>query len=276
MFITPYIKGFLRQRRGRAQLERILEKGAPDEIRSASWPQSLKEPNAFYETCVRYFHTRLPAELREHRHYFSQEKRGFGEEAFHVMWYLLFREFKFRNFLEIGVYRGQTLSLAGLLQRQFNCPGELAGISPFTNAGDSVGKYIKINYHEDTLKNFDHFSLPTPTLIKAFSTDELAKAKIKSREWDCIYIDGNHDYEIARQDWDNSAESIRDGGVIVLDDSALSTSYRALDFATAGFPGPSRLAAEINTGHGFEEILHVGHNRVFQKTPLNQGVILAA
>jgi hypothetical protein len=264
--ITRFVQGKLRERRGRAQLQKVLERGAPDEITPAQWPQSLQDPTAFYESAVRYFHHRLPAELRAHRQYFTQERRGFGEEAFHVMWFFLFREFKFRNFLEIGVYRGQTLSLAAMLQRQFQCEGELVGISPFTSAGDSVSKYIELDYYDDTLKNFAHFSLPKPTLIKAFSTDAIAKEKIASRQWDCVYIDGNHDYEIARQDWEISSANTRAGGVIVLDDSGLNTAYRPPDFATGGHPGPSRLAPEIKAAGGWKEILHVGHNRVFQKS----------
>jgi hypothetical protein len=35
-------------------------------------------------------------------------------------------------------------------------------------------------------------------------------------------------------------------------------------FATAGHPGPTRLAGEIDRKK-FREILQVGHNRVFQK-----------
>jgi hypothetical protein len=182
------------------------------------------------------------------------------------MWYLLFREFKPKLFLEIGVYRGQTLSLASLLQRHFSCVGTVVGISPFSAAGDSVSKYLKsVDYYEDTLKNFTHFGLPEPTLIKAFSTDPEAKDRIKSANWDAAYIDGNHDYEIARQDWEACAQSVRQGGVIVLDDSGLSSSYRAPAFATGGHPGPSRLANEIKREGHFTEILQVGHNRVFQK-----------
>ena len=53
----------------------------------------------------------LPFSIINHRVYFSKEFRGFGEEAFHSMWYLLLSEFKPKNCLEIGVYRGQIISL---------------------------------------------------------------------------------------------------------------------------------------------------------------------
>src|SRR5437879_452067 len=63
------------------------------EITSADWPDSLKNPTEFYGCCFRYFHFRLPEPVREHRRYFEMERRGFGEPAFHVMWFLLCREF---------------------------------------------------------------------------------------------------------------------------------------------------------------------------------------
>jgi len=245
--------------------QRTLLRGPPPApIERADWAESLRDPTGFYYKCFRGFHAFLPQELRAHRDYFSRNSRGFGEDAFHVMWRLLFEEFKPRTFLEIGVYRGQTLSLAALLQRQFNCEGEVVGVSPFTSAGDTTSQYLSnLDYFEDTLKNFEHFSLPRPILVRAFSTDEAARAFITSRLWNCIYIDGNHDYEVARQDWECCSRHLGAGGVIVLDDSGLTTSYRAPLFATAGHPGPSRLAKEIKSEGRFIELLQVGHNRVF-------------
>jgi predicted O-methyltransferase YrrM len=87
---------------------------------------------------------------------------------------------------------------------------------------------------------------------------------IRSRAWDWIYIDGNHDYDVVRPDWQVCAEHVRPGGLIVLDDAAISSAYQPPPVATRGHPGPSRVTDEIDRGR-FEEILQVGHNRVFQK-----------
>ena len=128
---------------------------------------ALKDPTAFYLRCFHYFHTRLPEPLREHRAYFETGGRGFGEKAFHVMWFLLFREFSPESFLEIGVFRGQILSLAALLARHFHLDCFMQGISPFSPAGDAVSKYRRdVDYYDDTLKNFAHFSLPAPGLVE--------------------------------------------------------------------------------------------------------------
>jgi predicted O-methyltransferase YrrM len=247
------------------QQRSILRQRAPARIERAGWERSLQDPTEFYLDCFRFFNQRLPAELREHRAYFREERRGFNEDAMHVMWFLLFEEFKPANFLEIGVYRGQTISLLALLSRSSGVPCQVHGISPFTAVGDAVSKYREdVDYLGDTLQHFGHFALPRPRLLKAFSTASEAKELIRSIAWEMVYIDGNHDYEVARQDWEVCSQSIRPGGIIVLDDASLDTTYRPPLFATAGHPGPSRLAREID-GRAFREILRVGHNRVFQR-----------
>jgi hypothetical protein len=78
-----------------------------------------------------------------------------------------------KRVLEIGVYRGSTLSLFSLLSLKLNLNSEVHGISPFSSAGDSVSKYLsELDYFKDVLENFIFFYLPKPILHKGFSTDE--------------------------------------------------------------------------------------------------------
>jgi Methyltransferase domain len=262
-----FVSGRLKARRAVRERRRLRENfaGATSEIARANWPQSLSDPTAFYFRCCYFFDRDLPEEFRRHREYFKQNGRGFGEDAFHAMWFLLFREFRPESFLEIGVFRGQSLSLAAMLARHFKLNCFVQGVSPFSSAGDAVTKYRgDVNYYEDTLNNFAHFSLPAPALLKAYSTDAAAEKLVASRAWSFVYIDGNHDYEIARRDWELCAKNLSPGGLIVLDDASLNTGYRPPAFASAGHPGPSQLAEEISHP-SFTEILRVGHNRVFQK-----------
>ena len=111
MKIIRSIKGRFRGWQQRQAKRRLLRRssGMADEITRSQWAESLNHPTEFWERCFHYFHTRLPEPLREHRTYFATGGRGFGEESFHVMWFLLFREFAPESFLEIGVFRGQTL-----------------------------------------------------------------------------------------------------------------------------------------------------------------------
>ena len=253
---------------GRASLAQILRNPYDPTFipnSASSWPQSLQDPTKYYRNCVRFFYQAAPRYLVDHRHYFSQEGRGFGEAAFHIMWAALFSIFKPSSFLEIGVYRGQTLSLASLCSRELRFPTHVCGISPFTSAADSVSKYPnQINYYEDTLKNFAFFQLPEPRLVRGLSTDPDVWKQVMHHKWDMVYIDGNHDYEVAKSDFTNCSKILSSRGIIVLDDSGLFTRYQEPPFSTPGHVGPSTLAQEISA-LGFKELLQVGHNRVFQK-----------
>ena len=221
--------------------------------------------NTVYNYFHHYFWNFSPKWLRDHRDYFRKDFRGFGEDAFHAMWYKIFKEFSPKKTLEIGVYRGQVISLWGLLSENFDTGTDIHGISPFSPAGDHVSIYLRnINYYEDVIKNCTVFNRKLPTLHKGYSTDTGMIELIKSQSWDLIYIDGNHDYEIVKKDFHVCGQAVSVNGLIVLDDSSLYTGYKPSSYSTAGHPGPSRLAQEIDSSK-FKEILSVGHNRVFKR-----------
>jgi cephalosporin hydroxylase len=212
-----------------------------------------------------YFIHILSNSLKNHRSFFKQNMSGFGEDAFHSMWWLLLREFQPHLCLEIGIYRGQVISLWTLISQTLKYPCEVHGISPFTSMGDSVSTYsVDVDYFNDTLNAFNHFNLPVPTLIKALSTDHESINHISSHSWNLIYIDGSHDFEIALADYRLCRDHLVSGGLLVLDDASLGTSFRPPLFSFAGHPGPSRVAAEF----AMKEMKYlgaVGHNNVFQK-----------
>ncbi|MES2924205.1 MAG: class I SAM-dependent methyltransferase [Verrucomicrobiota bacterium] len=260
-----WIKGRYLRRIANHATARLKSQELIETVDAANFADSLRDPDAYYRRAFQDFHRTIPAELRAHRAYYGIDRRGFGEDAFHTMWWRLVREFKPESFLEIGVYRGQVVSLIGLLAKLEGIHCEITGISPFSSSGDSVSRYRSdLNYLEDTLTHFKHFGLPAPDLVNAFSTDPEALQVIASRHWDMIYIDGNHDYDVVVKDWEACSNAIKPGGIIILDDSGLTTAYHPPAFSTAGHPGPSRLASEIGSKR-FKEILQVGHNRVFQR-----------
>ena len=57
--------------------------------------------------------------LRAHRDWVEQNAWGFGDRAFHYMWYLLLKDDvltrRSPSLLEIGVYKGQVISLWALI-----------------------------------------------------------------------------------------------------------------------------------------------------------------
>jgi hypothetical protein len=224
-----------------------------------------KSINIIYDYFHHFFWNLSPKWLKEHRIYFKSGKKGFGEDAFHAMWFMIFNFFKPVNVLEIGVYRGQTLSLFSLLSQKLDYKINLNGISPFDSSGDEVSVYLKeLNYYDDVLINFNNFSLPIPNLHKGFSNNIEMISVIQSQMWDLVYIDGSHDYLIAKSDFDVCSKMIKVGGLLVLDDASLNLNYKPHFYASKGHPGPSTVSDEISRNE-FIEILTVGHNRVFQK-----------
>jgi SAM-dependent methyltransferase len=268
MNLSGFLQGKWNGLVSRADLARTLSKSCDDSLlpfQPESWPRSIRAPTEYYLNCTRFFYQKAPNYIRDHRRYFRAGQRGFGEDSFHVMWQALFETCRPSSFLEIGVYRGQVLSLLSLLARQARLDCRVCGVSPFSPAGDSVSRYIRdLDYFEDTLVNFRAFSLPPPQLIRGFSTDPNVIKGFSSTSWDLVYIDGNHEYEVAKQDFLNCSRCLAPGGKIILDDSALFTPFIPPRYATAGHPGPSRLAKELPL-LGFTEVLQVGHNRIFQK-----------
>jgi hypothetical protein len=224
-----------------------------------------KTRNEVYLYYRYYYNHRLPKALKDHRLYIEMHQKGFGEPAFHAMWWKLILEFKPVNVLEIGVYRGQVVSLwtmiASLLQYEVN----VYGISPFSSCGDLVSKYLNnLDYYEDVKQTFVNLDLKQPTFVRGFSNDEKAIDLIRSKVWDMIYIDGGHDYEDILFDYKLCIENTRIGGLIILDDASLYTDYKPDSFSFAGHPGPSRVARDY-ADKEMEFVGAVGHNNIYRK-----------
>jgi hypothetical protein len=226
--------------------------------------QKFKKRQSVHKYACNYFKYFLPEIILDHRLYFTQNKRGFGEDALHSMWWIILREYKPKKCLEIGVYRGQVISLWALIARELNFEMDIFGLSPFDSSGDQVSQYIEINYIEDIKKSHNHFSLKHPNLIKGYSTDLELIQFINTGQWDLVYIDGGHDYDVVKSDYQNSLQGLKTGGILVFDDSSLYTDYKPTPFSFAGHPGPSRVVNEISS-NDLEFLFGVGHNNVFRK-----------
>jgi|TARA_B110000495_G_C23041588_1_gene625166 hypothetical protein len=229
-----------------------------------------KNLNDIYRYLFLYFHKYLSKELKRHRGYFFSEFRGFGEDAFHSLWFLLFNEYKPKNVLEIGIYRGQTLSLFHLLSRNLNTSSYIAGISPLDSSGDEFSEYLEINYEEDVTKNFSFFGLSEPNILKTYSTSPEGVNFINSKLWDLVYIDGSHRYEDVVSDLKHSISNLSPSGLIVIDDSSLYLDYSS-DYiedkfnikSSKGHKDPSRAMVEmLEKNNGIQILITVGHVNV--------------
>lgn len=219
--------------------------------------------NSFYKMMHYMYNFHLTESIKAHRIYFSNNSRGFGEDALHAMWYKIFNEYKPVNVLEIGVYRGQVISLWGLIADCMGYEININGISPFSSAGDEVSDYLmNLNYLDDTNYNFQKFTNQKVTLIQNFSNDINAINFIKNKKWDLIYIDGSHDFEIALSDYKLCKSALIKNGILVIDDSSLYTDYKPAFFSFAGHPGPSLIVKEF-ADKELKRIMSVGHNNVY-------------
>jgi hypothetical protein len=215
----------------------------------------------------------LPNNVKEHRIYFEKEGRGFGERAFHSAWYWLISTF-FSNtnsnlkFLEIGVFRGQTLTLIPLIAKELKVSAQCHGISPLDNSADEVSTYPCIDYQQDILHNSRIFEVETNiTLLKEYSNSNKALSLISSLPWDLIYIDGSHDYVDVKNDAHNCVEALSIGGILVFDDSSLFLNdiYRHVRKPKfLGHKGPSSVIKELISTN-IIHLLTVGHLNFFIK-----------
>lgn len=232
-----------------------------------SLAEALKRPgdaNAVYQYFHHYFGHRAPAFVREHREEFRG--KGFGEDAFHAMWWLLLVQERPSTCLEIGVFRGQTISLWSRVMTVLGLPHEVHGISPLTATGDSVSDYPDLDYETDVRRSFARLGLQPPNLLRALSNEPAAEAHIASRTWDLVYIDGSHEEQVVRSDYEVTLAALRPGGLLVFDDAALGSGYDPPPYAFAGHAGPSAVVRSLVGDARVTRVGAVGHNVLFRKT----------
>jgi hypothetical protein len=227
--------------------------------------EAFKDRNDMYAYMHHHFLFLAPKYLLLHRNYFKQSQRGFGEDAFHSMWLKIFTQYRPKLALEIGVYRGQVITLWALISGMENIQCEIHGLSPFSPAGDCVSDYLKnLDYRQDVIDSCENLKISPPNLMQAFSNEPNGIAYVRSIKWDLIYIDGNHDYEVALNDYEISKDSLSDGGILVMDDSSLYTEYRPRRFSFSGHPGPSKIVRDLAMRE-MKFLCAVGHNNIFMK-----------
>ncbi len=227
------------------------------------WSRNASAKTDLYRYFDYVYRYKSPHWLKEHREYFVENQRGYGANAFHAAWYEILKRFKPTHMLEIGVYRGQVLSLWQLIADREGFKVEVSGITPLDNSGDQVSDYPALDYEQDIRNNFGHFDLAMPKLVRSYSTDPDAANYLGSKLWDVIYLDGNHDFDVVLSDYRMAIKFLKPGGLICLDDSSLYLSYPISgDFR--GHHGPSQVVRD----HALDELTHfltVGHNNFFIK-----------
>lgn len=153
-------------------------------------------------------------QLKELRDYVESTAYGFGERSFYYLWKLIVDQMpQSFTFLEIGVYRGQTLALVQLLAKMSGKQCRCIGVTPL----NETGGFHTSDYAKDIKDLHTKYNLRQPAIIKGYSTAEYIIDDVKYfAPYNIVYIDGGHDYEVVKSDLNNYANLA--SNYLVIDD----------------------------------------------------------
>lgn len=152
-------------------------------------------------------------ELNIHRTWVSDHVWGFGERSFWWMWKLLCdnlpNDF---SFLEVGVFKGATLSVIKLLRPD----ADIFGITPL----DSTGIDWEDDYRQRIHDIFDKFNNSKyPHIFHGRSDDDKVVAAATMLKYDVVYLDGGHGRVDIDNDFKHYAKLVKANGYLVVDDA---------------------------------------------------------
>lgn len=159
--------------------------------------------------------------LSAHRDFVANNLLGFGDYAFHAAWSLLVDAMPDTfQFLEIGVHKGNIVSLIGMLARRAGKNAFVVGVSPFNGEGEHYGASADED-HIAAVNALEEWCLiPRPRrarLIVGRSQDhDVREACRASAPYDLVFIDGSKDYQVLESDLVNYAEFVAPGGYLVI------------------------------------------------------------
>jgi cephalosporin hydroxylase len=170
-------------------------------------------------------------------------------------------EFKF---LEIGVFRGQVLSLYRLLADMSGKKAVRYGVSPM----DSSDGHWDSDYFADAVTIHQQFNLKKDyTIYHGSSTDKNIIEKAQSTTpYDILYIDGGHTFDIVQSDLASYPQMIKKGGYLLIDD-ACNDMNQPWGYFQGIQPVTDAVLEWEKTeiGKEFEFIFNVVHNRLYIK-----------
>lgn len=233
--------------------------------------------------------TRADALLAAHRAHVEAHNLGYGDPAFHALWRLLLREahrrFTAPRALEIGIYKGQVISLWSLLSARLGLGVRVSALGPLCGQPAPVVNWLsRIRFHLDRrfrerMRNGDFYAeadyeaivrdhfrhhgldFSAVQLHRGYSTDPGLLAQLRDATFHVIYVDGDHTYEGARHDFLTFGPKVVPGGWLVADDAAADLPGTAF---WKGHPAVTR-AAKVLPALGFRNVCNIGHNRVFER-----------
>jgi predicted O-methyltransferase YrrM len=227
--------------------------------------------------------------LAAHRRHVEENRLGFGDPAFHAMWAALIEAAAARfgevRALEIGVFKGQVISLWSLLARERGLRLRISALSPLAGQPMPHGSFLRrLRYRLDRrfrerVDNGDfyaaedyeriigaHFAhhglrLEAVQLHRGYSTDPALLAALRVETYHLVYVDGDHTLAGSRHDFLTFGPKVVPGGWLVADDAGCDLP------GTVFWKGHRAVSDAVNLlpGLGFTNVLNVGHNRVYER-----------
>lgn len=201
--------------------------------------------------------------LKSHRDFVEANAFGFGERSFHWFWKLLVDEMPTDfKFLEIGIFRGQSLSFIKMLASASGRSVQRYGVTPL----DSTDGHWESDYRADIERIHEEFFIPKDyELIVGLSTDlPIIQQAFKVSPFDIVYIDGGHTEEVIDSDLKYYAPMVKRGGYLVVDDCC-----NDLHMKFGYFQGIQPVTDAVNeymaNNNEFEFLFNVVHIKVFKR-----------
>lgn len=208
-------------------------------------------------------------ELLNHRTYIERRAYGMGEKCFHWLWKLIVDEMPNPfSFLEIGVYKGQVLSLIKLLANRAGKGVNVTGVTMLSSFAGDTGKFS--DYPNEDYMGYidgihDAFELEYPHLIVGDSTSPATHSAFGNAEpFDIVYIDGCHEYDYVVEDLMFYPKLIKTGGLLVVDDAS-NHLKQPFGFFQGIQDVSDAVRAIIETDPQWEHVLALVHNRVWRR-----------
>jgi len=208
------------------------------------------------------------SELSEHRTFIEENHYGMGERCFHWLWRLIVDEMPiFFRFLEVGVYKGQILSLVKLLANRTGRLADVTGVtllSSFSGTGE-FPPYPDEDYEKYIVHLHDRFELMQPRLIVGDSTAQVTQQVAANHgPYDIVYVDGCHEYNYVMKDLLAYPPMVKPGGLLVVDDCSNHLKMPQ-GFFQGIEPVSQAVRTIIETDPQWTHLLAVVHNRVWRR-----------
>lgn len=200
--------------------------------------------------------------LKAHRDFVEQNVFGFGERSFQWLHKLIVDDMPANfSFMEIGVFKGQILSLYKMLALAAGKNVTRYGVTPLSTAGG----VWESDYKRDIELIHETFMLEKDyQILVGLSTDPEIIQQAQAISVDVLYIDGGHDYATVVSDIVNYIPLIKAGGYLIIDDCANDMSMPWGYFT--GIQEVTDATGSIMNNHpDYEFQFNVVHNKIWRK-----------